>query len=406
MPGNRFLFADRSETFETTILRDAFDLPPEKAIQFLESKGIRVDFDWTTAAAEAKAKAFAITGEYRIGILSALKAKLEKAAADGMTLQSFVKELDRDRIPQPARVATVFRTNIQSAYMAGRWKEQEATKDANPYLEYVSVMDASTTVICKDLNGKAYPIDHPVWDRFYPPNHFGCRARVEARSERDLKRRGIKPSTEIPDDVDQPVNGFDYNPGKSMLWDKNGGKSICPSEKKEFSESGDSCNPIIDTKTFRDYGRLPVKEIPLEFFAESPALLKRADDELEAFEILSQALGVTEKEPIRVVDSAVGKVVISKERLEHIIVKRENARERYANFILPTLMEPYEVYITQFQDKSRLQFIKLFKGKYNLLCSVQINPDSSLLWNMMNMKKGDVDDKRSGLLVYPKESKQ
>ncbi|NUQ82949.1 MAG: minor capsid protein [Bacteroidetes bacterium] len=406
MPGNSFLFADRSETFETTILRDAFDLPPEKAIRFLESKGIRVDFDWTTATAEAKAKAFAISGEYRIGILSALKAKLEKAAADGMTLQSFVKELDRDRIPQPARVATVFRANIQSAYMAGRWKEQEATKDANPYLEYVSVMDASTTVICKDLNGKAYPIDHPVWDRFYPPNHFGCRARVEARSERDLKRRGIKPSTEIPDDVDQPVNGFDYNPGKSALWDKKGMLPECADLKNQFSEDNQSCRNELPTMKWSDIGRPSFRELKKEQFQEQPEILEIADDVELALKVLEKVFGVDDQNPVRVLKSPIEHVAITHEKMKHLVEKRKDSRERYANFVIPTIEHPFEIWAKDFDGEIRRQYLGLFKGEHSFLCSVQINRDGGLLYNVMQVETDNINKKRQGVLfIYGEDIK-
>jgi hypothetical protein len=135
-----------------------------------------------------------------------------------------------------------------------------------------------------------------------------------------------------------------------------------------------------------------------KYFQKEPPLLAKGRNENDALLILEKALGISDKKKIVEVVSPIESILIDKDYLRHIVEKRDNARERYANYIIPTLVNPYEIYLTQFEKDIRRQYIGLFKGKYNLLCSVRINPDGSLLWNMMNSK--NMDSHRKGSLIY------
>ena len=57
-----------------------------------------------------------------------------------------------------------------------------------------------------------------------------------------------------------------------------------------------------------------------------------------------------EKNNYRIIRTPREPVIVSKELLKHISKKRVALRERYANFILPTLMEPNEIWLTKYDD--------------------------------------------------------
>ena len=78
----------------------------------------------------------------------------------------------------------IYRTNMQNAYMAGRWQELQDNRAAMPYLQYTAVMDNRTRPLHRELHGQVYHIDDPFWDTFYPPNGFNCRCTVTAYGER------------------------------------------------------------------------------------------------------------------------------------------------------------------------------------------------------------------------------
>lgn len=48
----------------------------------------------------------------------------------------------------PWRVATICRTNVQTAYNAGRYAQQSAMHSARPYWQYLAVLDERTRPSC------------------------------------------------------------------------------------------------------------------------------------------------------------------------------------------------------------------------------------------------------------------
>ena len=78
------------------------------------------------------------------------------------------------------------------------------------------------------------------------------------------------------------------------------------------------------------------------------------------------------------------------------------ARERYAQFVLPTLMTPDEVWATAYDDGTkRRRFIKLFTGgKYDIMVVVRQEPNGDVLWNIINRNRKDMNSLRVGALEY------
>mgnify|MGYP005962481721 CR=1 FL=1 len=120
---------------------------------------------------------------------------------------------------------------------------------------------------------------------------------------------------------------------------------------------------------------------------------------------LAEALGFTDERQ-RIVETPMGSRVIRRELLAHMVEKRPDARERFANYVLPTLTQPFEVWLKQHEDGTlRENYIGLFREtKYSLLVVVRINRDGSLVWNIMQREDKKMDKHREGMLVYKKKS--
>lgn len=73
-------------------------------------------------------------------------------------------------------------TAIAGAQMAGKWVEIQANKGTLTMLEFDAVMDQRTSDLCRGFNGLVFPVDHPFWKQYYPPNHFRCRSTVRQRA--------------------------------------------------------------------------------------------------------------------------------------------------------------------------------------------------------------------------------
>ena len=82
--------------------------------------------------------------------------------------------------------------------------------------------------------------------------------------------------------------------------------------------------------------------------------------------------------------------------------KGNDGRERFANFVLPTLRHPTEVWATQYDDATlRHRYIKLFAGsKYDLLVVVRVEPNGSIFWNMMQRERKKMNDLRVGERLF------
>lgn len=224
-------------------------LPPQDAIAYLESKGYAIGFSWTDVWQEAHARAFTAAGVMKTEVLADLKAGLVEALKNGTTRQDYLRNLTPllqrkgwwgadaqvDKITgemagkglTPRRLATIFDTNLQTAYLAGRYKAFLANVADRPYWQYVAVMDSRTRPAHAALNGRTFRYDDPFWQSGFPPNGFRCRCGVRALDREDLQARGIDlsssegrlseievPTSRQPDGPTATVTRFEYAPGK------------------------------------------------------------------------------------------------------------------------------------------------------------------------------------------------
>ncbi len=214
----------------TPDLAYAIGLQPEEAIRYFQSKGYAIGFKWEDVWQEAHARAFTAAGVMKVDVLQDIRGALDKALSDGKTFAEFKKDLMptlerkgwlgkgylvdeqtgeiQGKRLTPRRLDTIFRTNMQSAYMAGRFATQLENVDDRPYWEYVAVMDNRTRPAHRVLNGRVYRYDDPFWKTFYPPNGYRCRCRVRTRSRGDVDRLDLAPSSSEGQltEVDQVIN--------------------------------------------------------------------------------------------------------------------------------------------------------------------------------------------------------
>ncbi|AUN95883.1 phage head morphogenesis protein [Pseudazoarcus pumilus] len=189
-----------------------FDREPAEAVAWLESKGLRVTWNWAEMLDEAHARAFTVAKATRIDVLSDIRRAVIDATREGKTLRQFRDELEpvlqekgwwgkqvvvdssggaeMVQLGSPRRLKTIYQTNVQSVYMAGRAQAQQAA-DAFPYLQYVAVMDSRTRPTHAALDGQVFAKDDPIWDTHTPPNGFNCRCRTRPLTASQVEREGL-----------------------------------------------------------------------------------------------------------------------------------------------------------------------------------------------------------------------
>jgi hypothetical protein len=182
------------------------------------------------------------------------------------------------------------------------------------------------------------------------------------------------------------INYFSYNDNKKI--------------EKLASET-----QVLVLKTFQDFGRPDIKDLDRNLFLPSPPLVKAGNDAESGFNVISNSLGFSETNNLLTLITPLGKVKIYNNLLKHITEKRIDARERFSNFIFPTLQDPFEIYEAIVDGKLTCQFIGLFDGRFNLLVTTTVIVGKPMLFrNMMHADDRRINKHRKGVLIYAKRT--
>jgi len=198
----------------------AFKMPPEQAIDFLRSKGLVVSEGWLDLWREARARAFTVAQSAGFDILGDVRDALVRALEEGQTYEEFRRELepilrqkgwwgkaidpetgeilkmypDTSRAVvygTPARLRLIYEQNLQTAYMAGRYRAMKAAVNTHPYWQYTAVMDGRTRPAHRIMHGRVFRYDDPAWTVAYPPCGWKCRCRAVPLSDADIQAEGL-----------------------------------------------------------------------------------------------------------------------------------------------------------------------------------------------------------------------
>lgn len=216
----------------TTVLGEGAS--PEKAIEYWKSKIPLSSKEAEKLAKEVKERAFYVAGLAKLDQVNLIYNALLEALRNGHSVETFKKNiagLVKDKGWDSRRIETIFHTNMQTAYQAGRWKAIERNKKSLPYLQYSSVLDNRTRPSHAVLHGLVFPVDHEFWGSHYPPNGFNCRCTAIQLSRYQTEKRGLEIQKEIPKSlkytdtqrdveisvIPKPDPGFEGNVGKDWL---------------------------------------------------------------------------------------------------------------------------------------------------------------------------------------------
>ncbi|GIX33432.1 MAG: hypothetical protein KatS3mg125_1388 [Lysobacterales bacterium] len=219
------------KSVEDPSLRAIFRRPFAEQVAFFRGKLGRLmpSRTWRDVWREAHDRAFMVAGAAKADLLADLAAAVEKAIADGESLEQFRSRF-RSIVAQhgwhgwtgedsPAgrawRTRVIYRTNAAASYAAGRLAQLQAfpvwvyrhggSRDPRP--EHLA------------WDGLTLPSDHPFWQTHYPPNGWGCSCYVVgATSEDEARLLGGRPEKPLPRDWDVR-DGRGRLPGVDEGWD-------------------------------------------------------------------------------------------------------------------------------------------------------------------------------------------
>lgn len=206
--------------------RPAFlDLPFREALQYWTDHGGSPEMLKRVLAAYKK-NAEAAGQLFPDVLLSNTVAQLDRALREGSTLRDFQAAVEADAIAfgiSPASsgyLENVFRTNIQTAYGAGRYR-QLTNPDViavRPWVQYRTAGDTRVRNSHRALDGLIFKAASSEWRSIAPPNGYQCRCSMVSLDNQDVhdeiaaNPRGPNIVTDrIPQDGN-PDPGFDGPP--------------------------------------------------------------------------------------------------------------------------------------------------------------------------------------------------
>lgn len=243
-------------------LSAVFGLPPEKAIEYFQSKGYQLTWDWKELWQESQAKSFTVAKVMNTDILNDIRGALDDALNNGTTFREFEKNLTpilqakgwwgktdhvntltgetgTAQLGSSRRLKTIYQTNMQTAYMAGRYKSMMESTDTHPYWQYVAVLDGRTRPTHRAMNGRIFRYDDPMWAALFPPNGFNCRCRVRPLTAAQVEAMGLTVESSKDRLIDHEIRLKDGSvvPVKALRIKVNG------QDKLFFPDAGWSYNP-------------------------------------------------------------------------------------------------------------------------------------------------------------------
>lgn len=234
---------------------DSFDVSPAQAISIFRAKGLTPTFNYTDQLGRAHAQSFTVAKMMDIDMLGQVRASLDSALANGQPFKEWSKTITPvlksggwwgrkevidpatglpklAQLGSPARLETIFRTNLQSAYAAGQWEGIVEQSGIAPFLMYDAVDDFRTRDSHRAWDGVILPVGSAWWRTHYPPNGYNCRCGTVQLSPDDLETMGLEQSPAAPVDgstsvlnprtgrMQQVPNGidpgFDFNSGEVL----------------------------------------------------------------------------------------------------------------------------------------------------------------------------------------------
>lgn len=189
---------------------DWVDMPFDQAVKYLRGLRPMADADYADLEAEIAARAFTVARVTKIEMLQSILDKLNDGLEKGLTLEEFASDLDTivGGALTDAHIETIYRTNIQTAYGAGKWQQGTDPDIADDIWgwRYVTVGDDRVRDEHAELEGMEFRTGDG--DSVFPPWDFNCRCSAEWITK--LEQGEDVESDAIPDDVQASLDDSDF----------------------------------------------------------------------------------------------------------------------------------------------------------------------------------------------------
>jgi SPP1 gp7 family putative phage head morphogenesis protein len=344
-------------------------LPFDEAIaDYRKRAGTLFESDrWTDVNAQQHRVGFTVARSAGFDILGDISAALDKAQAEGQTLEQFSKGLvpllkqkgwwgkseEADgsmvQLGSDARLKTIFNMNMRMAWAVGRWEVIQRTKRAMPYLRYSAILDVRTRPAHRAWDGTVLSADDPWWDVHFPPCGWNCRCSVRQVTRLEATKVGItaKPPTGPPKKWTNPSTGetIEVPYGISPGFGQNPGKLAMQMKDAEAQAAARELGP----KLIATPPRVAAEPLPSQILADQTAEFARWIDGIDTAKPKGE-MRVAGALPVKALDflsapeiaktPESGAITVTDHAIAHMLRDSKGARAPLASVLarLPELM--------------------------------------------------------------------
>lgn len=188
----------------------ATNLVDKAVLAFLANKTPRQSFSHWDIWHNEHAVSFTVAKMMSDDLLKDVQNALIRSIEQGKSFNTFKKEMKRHlmakgwwgeqfmldpkdptgspklvQLGSTRRLKLIFETNIRQAQAYGQWQRIWKNRDFFPYLEYIESTSDSQREQHLEFVGLILPVEHPFWDKNFPPNGYNCKCSVLALTKKD-----------------------------------------------------------------------------------------------------------------------------------------------------------------------------------------------------------------------------
>lgn len=195
-------------------------LPNKEAIIHFQGKTLLTSQSYLDVKAYEHALAFTVAKMADQDLLKMTRDAILSAMQNGTDFRDFKRTLmpylnsqgwgnfTDDKTLLNRRLRTIYHTNKQTAYAAGRWQRIQKTKEFFPYLQYMPSVSAKKRDNHTRYYGLLRPVDDPIWQSIFPPNGFGCKCWVKQLTQAQAEKLGVSDPIDLEmETVENPRTG-------------------------------------------------------------------------------------------------------------------------------------------------------------------------------------------------------
>ena len=168
-------------------------MPFNEAMDFLKARIPVSKKTFKDLESKLRFRAFSVARLSQYDAIEAIRQQLIKAQDEGKTIAQFWSESSQNELLKKAGFhksdpwywETVFRTNIQTNYNAGRL--MQFRENPPKMMEFVGIIDSRQSDICRQRSGVQRPANDAWWSSNWPPLHFACRSTVRGIDAAEVK---------------------------------------------------------------------------------------------------------------------------------------------------------------------------------------------------------------------------